>query len=45
VSSTVTDTAAERLAGGQPSRTRALLTSMAIGVGATVVAYRLLRGA
>ncbi len=40
---TVADTAAERLAGEQPSRTRALVTAAFVGVGAAVVTYKLLR--
>jgi hypothetical protein len=40
---TVADTAAERLAGEQPSRTRAFLAAAFVGVGAAVVTYKLLR--
>lgn len=40
---TVADTAATRLAGERPSRTRALITATVVGVGAAVVTYKLLR--
>jgi hypothetical protein len=34
----------ERLAGGRPSRTRAVLAAAVVGGAAAVLAYRLLRG-
>jgi hypothetical protein len=40
---TVADTAATRLRGEQPSRTRALIAAAFVGVGAAVVTYKLLR--
>jgi hypothetical protein len=33
----------ERAAGGQPSRVRSLVTAAAVGFGAAVLTYRLLR--
>jgi hypothetical protein len=34
----------DRISGEQPSRVRALIAAIAIGFGAAVLAYRLLRG-
>ena len=39
----VADAIAQRLAGGQPSRARALVSAAAVGFGAAMVTYRLLR--
>ena len=39
----MTETAAERLAGGQVSRPKALLVATIVGVGAAVATYKLLR--
>jgi hypothetical protein len=43
VSSVLTETAAERLAGDQPSRPRAFVAAAAAAVAAGVLVYRLLR--
>ena len=40
----VGEAVSERLQGEQPSRLRALAVAILIGIGAAVVAYRLLRG-
>ena len=43
MSSVVTDAVAQRLAGEQPSRTRALLTAFAAAVAAGALVYKALR--
>jgi hypothetical protein len=43
VSSVVTDAAAQRLAGEQPTRPRAFFASVVAGVAAGVLVYKLLR--
>jgi hypothetical protein len=41
----VSDAVADRVQGDEPSRLRALVAAIIIGVGAAVLAYRLLRNA
>lgn len=43
MSSVVTDAAAQRLAGEQPSRPRAFVAAVVTGVAAGVIVYKLLR--
>jgi hypothetical protein len=43
--SVVAEAAGERLAGGRPSRLRALVAAVAVGAGAAALTYRLLRSA
>jgi len=44
VSDFVGDAVSDRLEGEEPSRMRAFVAAIIIGVGAAVLAYRLLRG-
>jgi hypothetical protein len=44
VSGIVEDAVADRVSGGAPGRLKAVIAAIAIGVGAAVLAYKLLRG-